>query len=64
MAETLDTLQAALATALGDRIRKSVVDRGQLTIEIAPADLLSACGTLHDDASLALSLSERPSGLR
>ena len=53
MAETLDTLQAALATALGDRIRKSVVDRGQLTIEIAPADLLAACSTLHDDASLA-----------
>ena len=53
MAATLDTLQAALPTALGDKLRKAVVDRGQLTIEVAPADLVSAAGTLRDDAALA-----------
>ena len=53
MAATLDTLQAALSTALGDKLRKAVVDRGQLTIEVAPADLVAAAGTLRDDAALA-----------
>ena len=53
MAATLDTLQAALSTALGDKLRKAVVDRGQLTIEIASADLVAAAGTLRDDAALA-----------
>jgi len=53
MAATLDTLQAALSTALGDKLRKAVVDRGQLTIEVASADLVAAAGTLRDDAALA-----------
>jgi NADH-quinone oxidoreductase subunit C len=53
MTAPLDTLQAALATALGDRVRKSVVDRGELTIEVASDDLVTACGTLRDDPSLA-----------
>jgi len=30
----LDTLRSALATALGERIRKETVDRGQLTLEV------------------------------
>src|SRR5438445_8109401 len=53
MAATLDTLQAALSTALGDKLRKAAVDRGQLTIEVAPADLVAVAGTLRDDAALA-----------
>jgi NADH-quinone oxidoreductase subunit C len=53
MAATLDTLQAALATALGDKLRAAAADCGQLVIEVAPADLLAACDALHDDAGLA-----------
>jgi len=47
------SLQAALTAALGERIRAQVVDRGQLTIEIAPASLLESCSILRDDATLA-----------
>ena len=53
MALPLESLQAALASALGERIRAQAVDRGQLTIEVAPATLLAACSILRDDASLA-----------
>jgi NADH-quinone oxidoreductase subunit C len=53
LALSLDTLQAALTAALGARVRRQHVDRGQLTIEIAPADLLESARILRDDASLA-----------
>ena len=53
MALDLDTLQAALAASLGDRIGRSVVDHGQLTIEIAPSALVETCTKLRDDESLA-----------
>ena len=53
MAATLETLQAALASALGTRVRAQKVDRGQLTIVVAPEDLVSACTRLRDDPSLA-----------
>ena len=53
MTAPLDTLQAALSAALGERLRKALVDRGQLTIEIAPENLVAAAGTLRDDAALA-----------
>jgi NADH-quinone oxidoreductase subunit C len=55
MGAPLDTLQAALSAALGDKLRKAIADRGQLTIEVAPADLVAAAGTLRDDAALAFS---------
>jgi NADH-quinone oxidoreductase subunit C len=53
MTAPLDTLQAELAAALGETIRKSVVDRGQLTIEVDPGDLATACGILRDWPALA-----------
>ena len=53
MTASLDTLQAALAEALGETLRKSVVDRGQLTIEVEARDLATACGILRDSPSLA-----------
>ena len=53
MALTLESLQAALTGALGSRIRAQVVDRGQLTIEVAPEELLSAGAILRDDETLA-----------
>jgi NADH-quinone oxidoreductase subunit C len=47
---TTDTLQAALTAALGERIRALIVDRGQVTIEVAPENLLVAGAILRDDA--------------
>ena len=51
-AGTLEQLQAALGAALGERIRAVEIDRSQLTLKIAPADLLAACTALRDDKSL------------
>jgi len=53
LALPLESLQAALTGALGERILAQKVDRGQLTIEIAPAALLETCAIVRDDASLA-----------
>jgi NADH-quinone oxidoreductase subunit C len=53
MTAPLEPLQAALAMALGDRIRKSDADRGQLTIELEGADLVEAAMRLRDDEALA-----------
>jgi NADH-quinone oxidoreductase subunit C len=53
LALTLESLQAALTGALGGRIRAQVVDRGQLTIEVAPEALLEAGTILRDDETLA-----------
>jgi len=50
---TTDSLQAALTAALGERIRALLVDRGQLTIEVAPSALLETGAILRDDATLA-----------
>jgi NADH-quinone oxidoreductase subunit C len=49
----LETLQSALAAALGPQVKAQAVDRGQLTIEVAHADLVSACTRLRDDPALA-----------
>jgi NADH-quinone oxidoreductase subunit C len=56
MAATLESLQGALATALGTRLRAQRVDRGQLTVEVAAGDLAAAMTALHDDASLAFTI--------
>jgi len=52
---TREQLQAALGSALGDRIRGQEVDRGQLVLQLAPADLVAVCTLLRDDKSLAFS---------
>jgi NADH-quinone oxidoreductase subunit C len=52
----LDSLQAALAAALGERVRAQAVDHGQLTIEVAPAALLEAATILRDDPALAFTI--------
>ncbi len=46
---TIGELQAAVTAVLGDRIRRQVDDRGQLTLELAPADLVAAATVLRDD---------------
>jgi NADH-quinone oxidoreductase subunit C len=48
----LDTLQAALETALGSRIKTLVRDRGELTLTVSAADYLSVATTLRDDGTL------------
>jgi NADH-quinone oxidoreductase subunit C len=53
MQATLETLQSALAAALGPQVKTQVVDRGQLTIDVAAADLVAACTRLRDDPQLA-----------
>jgi NADH-quinone oxidoreductase subunit C len=52
MATSLEALQSAIATTLGERVRKYAVDREQLTIELDPRDLLEAATRLRDDRSL------------
>jgi NADH-quinone oxidoreductase subunit C len=49
----IELLQQALTAALADRVRESVIDRGQLTLEIAPADLLQVATKVRDDPTLA-----------
>jgi NADH-quinone oxidoreductase subunit C len=49
----LDTLQAALDTALGARIDRLVRDRGEIAITVRAADYLAAARTLRDDPALA-----------
>jgi len=55
MATKLEQLQAALETALGDRIARTVVDRGQITVEVKADDLIAATQILRDDPALAFS---------
>jgi len=49
---SLDTLQAALETALGDRIKRLVRDRGEITLTVAADDYFAVARLLHDDETL------------
>ena len=48
----LDTLQAALETVLGDKLKKLVSDRGEISITVAAADYEAVALTLRDHADL------------
>jgi len=48
----LDTLQAALQSTLGARLKKLVSDRGELTVTVAAADCVDAALLLRDHADL------------
>jgi NADH-quinone oxidoreductase subunit C len=48
----LDTLQAALESALGARIGKLVRDRGEITVTVSAIDYPEAARTLRDHADL------------
>ncbi len=52
MTAKLDTLQAALRTELGDRIRKLVRDRGEITVTVGADDYLGVARTLRDHPAL------------
>ncbi len=48
----LDTLQAALESVLGSKIKKLVRDRGEITVTVGAADYLQVATTLRDDPAL------------
>jgi NADH-quinone oxidoreductase subunit C len=48
----LDTLQAALETVLGGKLKKLVSDRGEISITVAAADYEGVALTLRDHAEL------------
>jgi NADH-quinone oxidoreductase subunit C len=52
----LAALQSSLAAALGDRIRKQVADRGEITLEVPAAELLGAMRTLRDEPALGFTI--------
>ena len=52
MSQKLATLQAALQSVLGDKIKRLVVDRGEITVTVSAADYEGVALTLRDDASL------------
>ena len=48
----LDTLQAALESVLGARLKKLARDRGEITVTVAAADCIAAATLLRDHADL------------
>jgi NADH-quinone oxidoreductase subunit C len=48
----LDTLQAAMESALGARLKMLVRDRGELTVTVSAADYVAAATALRDQADL------------
>jgi NADH-quinone oxidoreductase subunit C len=52
MTKKLNSLQAALETVLGERIRHFKRDRGEITITVSAADYFEVAKALHDDPSL------------
>jgi NADH-quinone oxidoreductase subunit C len=55
MAGKLESLGRDVAAALGDRLARAVADRGELTVEVAAADLVGAARILRDQDTLAFS---------
>lgn len=56
MQGTLEALQAALAAVVGEGIRASSVDRGQLSVDVAPEGLTAVATRLRDDPALAFTI--------
>ena len=52
MTQRLDTLEAALHSALGDKIKHFKRERGEITVTVAAADYLAVAVRLRDDATL------------
>ena len=56
MPGTAQELQDAVVAALGERARSITVDRGQVTVGVAPGDVVGACTLLRDEPSLGFSM--------
>jgi NADH-quinone oxidoreductase subunit C len=52
MTQKLDTLQAALETVLGAKLKALVRDRGEITITVDASEYLDVARTLRDDPAL------------
>ncbi|MEQ1768068.1 MAG: NADH-quinone oxidoreductase subunit C [Methylotenera sp.] len=52
MATKLEQLLTSLQASLGDKISKSIVEFGEITIECKAADYLNVCQILRDDSAL------------
>lgn len=48
----LQALSQTLASTFSSKLQSNVVANGEVTIEVSPADLISVCETLRDDAAL------------
>ncbi len=55
MGDAIRSLERDVAAALGEKLVRAVADRGELTVEVAAADLVEAARVLRDDATLAFS---------
>ena len=55
MAAAIESLQGDVAAALGAMLVRAAADRGELTVEVAAADLVAACRILRDERTLAFS---------
>jgi NADH-quinone oxidoreductase subunit C len=53
MSARLEQLRQSIENILGERARNSRIDRGELTIEVAPADYVSVARMLRDHPDLA-----------
>jgi NADH-quinone oxidoreductase subunit C len=56
MTASLQSLERDVAAALGERLARATVDRGELTIEVRAADAVEACRVLRDHEALAFSI--------
>ena len=56
MTDAIRSLERDVAAALGDKLARAAVDRGELTIEVAAANLVAAARVLRDDDALAFSI--------
>jgi NADH-quinone oxidoreductase subunit C len=56
MPGTAKELQDAVVAALGERARSITVDRGQVTVGVAPGEVVEACTTLRDEPTLGFSM--------
>jgi NADH-quinone oxidoreductase subunit C len=48
----LDTLQTSLESAVGDKIKSLVRDRGEITLTVSASDYIAVATTLRDDGTL------------
>ena len=55
MSEKIEQLKAHLSTALGEKIAMLIEEKGQLIVEVKPADLARSMSILRDDATLGFS---------
>jgi NADH-quinone oxidoreductase subunit C len=52
MSQKLDTLQGALESVFGAKLKSLKRERGEITVTFAAADYLEACRTLRDNPAL------------